>query len=571
MIRGPATGNEGIDRRAARRRSVRAVRHRFSGRPAHRAAAATLLYTALVSATVLVGAVGDTDRDDREAAAASRVPVMPDSAITRTPGAIDARRARIDGFHLSARQMHPIEDGFRPYQEGIVRPVPFGLVDDEGVRMFQLDDDPTVWNHPIAQLQYALRAIESHRLTGEVHYLDVARANAQRVADRAFEIDGAWYFPYDFTFDLHRNERGVLAPPWASGMASGQALSTFVRLHELTGDRRWRDYADRAFDAFLQAPDGRGFFSSWVDQDGLLWLEEYSRYPESTSERVLNGHMWSMFGLWDYWMMHDRRHADAEELWRGALYTVEQTAMSSFRRVGEVSRYSLWQEMPAYTYHQHHQRQFLLLWQMTLDPAWVERAFVYRADYPEWREAEGFAVVTPRVTAVHRLDDAAHHIQDRTMTIQETRSVSFTRVTGASYDRRGRMSDGTNVIRLSTGPNAGWWIPEAYGVAWSREPVERHDYHPAVELDVDGPRSVTVYRYEGDGTPSGHRTIVLQPGEIYAASASALVEGRAAWLLTGPDLGGWWLPDQSGVSIRATTGRTGTGTGLVDPHRERDN
>lgn len=480
-------------------------------------------------------------------------PSRPSGAdTTQTPGPIDAPRERIAGFRQSFREMHPIDEGGWPYQDGVVRPVPFGLVDDEGVRMFQLDDDPTIWNHPIAQAQYALVALESYRLSGEQQYLDVAVANGRRIAENAFEIDGAWYFPYDFTFDLHRNDRGVLRAPWASGMSSGQALSTFVRLHEVTGDERWRDYADRTFEAFLQAPDGRGFFTVWVDAEQRLWLEEYSRYPVETSEQVLNGHMWSMFGLWDYWRMNDQDLPAVEELWRGALYTVEQTAMTGFRRAGDVSRYSLWQAMPAYTYHRHHQRQFLLLWRMTHDPAWVERAFVYRNDYPDWRDTEGFAVITPRVTTMDRLDDAARLIQHRTMVTQETKSVSFARVTGAQYDRRGRRADGTRMIRLSSGPHAGWWVPEGHGIAWSRQPVERHDYEPVVELAVDATMQVAAYRYDQSGEPDGHERLTLEAGRTYAATASAIVEGRPAWLLSGRGVDGLWLPAQTGLAVRTT-------------------
>lgn len=373
---------------------------------------------------------GDGDPEDidasevpqeQPAAIVEEVPerVHPDPAVTSadeqadtvTPRPIDRTRKRITGFEESTREAQEIPAGLQPYQSGVVNPVPYGRVDSTGVRVFKADWDGKIYDHPVAQAQYALAALESYRLSDDEEYLDVAIKNAQRIIDRKHVIHNAWYFPYDFDFDLYRNGQGVLTAPWASGMASGQALSTFVRLYEVTGDQKWRDAADHAFNAFLQAPDGAGYFSSFIDDDGLLWLEEYSRYPVMDSERVLNGHMWSMFGVWDYWMMNDYDQPDAEKLFRGALYTVERTGMSEFRNKGWASFYSIWHKKLGITYHQHHQQQFLMLYRISHDSVWASRASTYRQDYPEWRNTTGRAVLTPKVTVAYRLDDKASHIK----------------------------------------------------------------------------------------------------------------------------------------------------------------
>lgn len=391
-------------------------------------------------------------------------------------------------------------------------------------------------------------------MTSEQQYLDVATANAERLVDRVVEIDGAWYFPYDFDFDLYRNGRGILTAPWSSGMTTGQALSTFVRMFEVTGDEKWRAAADKTFAAFLQAPDDRGYYTSFVGADKMLWLEEYPRYPVTDSERVLNGHMWSMYGIWDYWQMNGYQHEDAENLFRGALYTVEKTGMKAFRQANDVSKYSIWQGRNAPTYHQHHQQQFLMLWRMTHDSVWISRAFTYRTDYPEWRSTTGFAVVTPRVRTMYKLDDTHVNINVRSMKILDTKSVSFTRVTGASYDRRGRIPDGPKVIRLSTGPHAGWWVPEGHGVAWSRKAVEFHNYDPYPEITFSTTRRVAVYQYDSVGNRAAAKFVTLTAGQILRPRTSAIAEGRSAWLLTDPGLEGWWLPHQSGITVRRTPG-----------------
>ncbi|WP_158288722.1 D-glucuronyl C5-epimerase family protein [Ornithinimicrobium flavum] len=472
-----------------------------------------------------------------------------------TPRPIDVPRQPIGRFEESTRQPQPIAAGFQPYQSGKVNPVPFGRVDTTGVRVFKADWDGKVYDHPIAQAQYALNTLESYRLTGDPVYLDVAVRNAQRIIDRRHVVDGAWYFPYDFTFDLHRNGRGVLTPPWASGMASGQALSTFVRLHEVTGQQKWRDAADATFAAFLQAPDGRGYFSSWVDAQGLLWLEEYSRYPVTDSERVLNGHMWSMYGIWDYWMMNDYAQADAERLWRGALYTVERTGMSIFRNRNWYSLYSAWQRYLAHTYHVHHQQQFLMLYRMSHDSVWISRAGVYREDHRTPNNTTGFAVISPRTTVAYRLDDSAQHPKDRTMRVLETRSLSITRTTGAAYDRRGRMPDGgPHVLRLSAGYLQGWWVVEDHRKAWSKTMVDIHSYLPDAKLYVDAPTRLAIYRFDTAGNNVEGKLVTLQPGTFYGTHRSATVEGRPSWLLRGGAYDGWVLPQQATVKVHRNPG-----------------
>lgn len=473
---------------------------------------------------------------------------------TRTPGSVDRPRQVLTGFEESTRDPQQIPEGLQPYQYGHVNPVPYGRVDTTGVRVFEANWDGTIYDHPVAQAQYALSALESYRLTQDEEYLDVAIANAQRIIDRKHVIDDAWYFPYDFDFDLFRNGRGVLTAPWASGMASGQALSTFVRLHEVTGDPLWADAADHTFAAFLQAPDDEGYFSAFVDDDGLLWLEEYSRYPVMDSERVLNGHMWSMFGIWDYWMMNDYAQPEAEQLFRGALYTVEKTAMRDFRNHGWSSDYSLWQGELGITYHQYHQQQFLMLYRMSHDGVWISRASAYRSDFPEWRNTEGYAVITPRTSVAYRLDDSATHIKDRSMEVLEEKEVSFSRRTGASYDRRGKIPGGPTVIRLSSGSLAGWWVEEKAGQAWSREFVEEHVYAPEAELMVTDPVPVTLYRFDEEGTETDQLSVRLEPGERYATDRSAIAGGRASYHLSDGEYADWWLPEQPPVEVYRTPG-----------------
>ena len=488
-------------------------------------------------------------------------PVLPDppelapepevDSTTTTPRHIDTAREPIVGYVESVREPHPISPGLQPYNYGVVNAPTPELLDEQGVRMFVADWDQQTYDHPIAQAQYALKDLESYRLTGAQSHLDSAIVNAERIIERRHEIDGAWYFPYDFDFDLYRNDRGVLEAPWTSGMASGQALSTFVRLYEVTGADHWRQAAEGAFAAFTQAPDGQGYFSAFVDDNEWLWLEEYSRYPQMASERVLNGHIWSMYGIWDYWMMHDYDHPQAESLWRGALHTVEQSAGSLFRNLEGASHYSLWQHQLAPTYHRYHQEQFLMLYRMSHDPVWALHAFDYRSDWPNYRQAGGRAVITPAARVAHRLDDRATHIKDRPMTIQESRTVELDQAVEVDWDRRGQIPGGPRVFRVSEGELTGWWIPEDPAQAWVLGFVEEHRYAPELALCVDAPHQVTLYRYDPRGEQIEVRQVLLDPSTELVSDRSAYTQARVSYHLTSPEFRGWWLPADDAVLIRA--------------------
>ncbi len=81
-------------------------------------------------------------------------------------------------------------------------------------------------------------------------------------------------------------------------------------------DPKWRLAADATFLSLLQAPDSSAPFSSRVDTKGRLWFEEYPRYPVADSEMVLNGHIFAMYGLHDYWQL--TQDDNARKLFLGA-------------------------------------------------------------------------------------------------------------------------------------------------------------------------------------------------------------------------------------------------------------
>jgi len=80
--------------------------------------------------------------------------------------------------------------------------------------------------------------------------------------------------------------------PWKSAMAQSRAISVLLRAHSLTGDERYLNSAKRAFDTMLD----RESDISCVLSGGRFYLE----YPSIKPPKVLNGFMFSIFGIIDF-------------------------------------------------------------------------------------------------------------------------------------------------------------------------------------------------------------------------------------------------------------------------------
>ncbi|XP_054160550.1 D-glucuronyl C5-epimerase B-like [Oppia nitens] len=82
---------------------------------------------------------------------------------------------------------------------------------------------------------------------------------------------------------------------WYSAMAQGQAISLLVRLYKHTGQDRYLNCAKQALNLFDVDVRDNGFRTRFLG-DKYLWFEEYPTVP---SIYVLNGFIYSLFGLYD--------------------------------------------------------------------------------------------------------------------------------------------------------------------------------------------------------------------------------------------------------------------------------
>ncbi len=265
-------------------------------------------------------------------------------------------------------------DALSPFADRIQTDPTTTNVDDNGIAEYQHYETGEKLYHPIYVAQHAMALIRDYQQTGNQVSLDLAAKNAQFLVDTRVERDGAWFFQYEF--DWTYVDRTLISP-WWSGMAQGESLTLFSLLSQLQPDNpQWREAAEKVFKSF--AVRGSGNEHPWVTVviDGELWFEEYA--GSQPPLQVLNGQVFAIFGLWEYWLISGdplaARYID------GGASTV-LTIMPRIRNAGGVSRYCAqldYCESDAWlngTYHPIHIQQLRALNRITGDErfsAWAD-------------------------------------------------------------------------------------------------------------------------------------------------------------------------------------------------------
>ena len=138
----------------------------------------------------------------------------------------------------------------------------------------------------VAVAQFGLGCYERY-LAGEGEvWLAAAKQVGEFLLDSQ-KSDGSWLnlAPFLHTYPLR--------PPWACGMAHGQAASLLVRLHLETGDDRYAQAARKGLEPLVR-PTAQG--GVCANLDGAPWPEEYPTEPASF---VLNGAIFAWWGMRD--------------------------------------------------------------------------------------------------------------------------------------------------------------------------------------------------------------------------------------------------------------------------------
>ena len=181
------------------------------------------------------------------------------------------------------------KDEIRGYYNDLTGKISSGtVVDDKNIPLTEIEGGTFV-RFPIAIFQYGLAVYDTH-LAGEGD-LTVFRT----ISDWALSMqrdDGSW----DAFGPLGSSRYTV------SSMCQGEGASLLFRAAKEFGDKKYEEAAFKAID-FMLRPVNEG--GTAVYEEGRLYLEEY---PQKPRRSVMNGWIFSIFGLYDAKLIKPNRY-----------------------------------------------------------------------------------------------------------------------------------------------------------------------------------------------------------------------------------------------------------------------
>jgi hypothetical protein len=162
---------------------------------------------------------------------------------------------------------------------------------------------------------------------------------------------GLWQYFFDLPSWLQKS-------PWVSAIAQGLGLSALSRAYQLTSDEYLFGKVKKVYNSYSLEIEEGGI--SHIDNNGDLWFEEYPTVPPS---HVLNGFIYALFGLVDYYQVH--RHPEVINLFLKGLTTLEKNLIRY--DTGFWSLYDLSKRTLADTHYHHntHIPQLTALFKIT--------------------------------------------------------------------------------------------------------------------------------------------------------------------------------------------------------------
>jgi heparosan-N-sulfate-glucuronate 5-epimerase len=167
--------------------------------------------------------------------------------------------------------------------------------DDAGVPLLDYRGPIGKQYNPIAIAQYGLGNYNriSRNADPQARRKRFLLASDWLVANLEPNAQGVSVWNHNFDWEY----RDTLKAPWYSGLAQGQGISLLVRAHHQTGDSKYLESAQRAFQSFLHTIQEGGVL--FRNDQGDVWIEEYLVDPPT---HILNGMIWASWGVYDYFL-----------------------------------------------------------------------------------------------------------------------------------------------------------------------------------------------------------------------------------------------------------------------------
>lgn len=251
-------------------------------------------------------------------------------------------------------------------------------LDSKGVLMFDYGD-----TYDVAGKQYNPSWISAYAFTLYRDFLvnENDRDISQEYYDKFFKqvdwlIDNKVkyndFYVWEYNFD---NDVFGAISPWRSAMANGRVLSALTKAYILSNDKKYLEASEMTYGAFLYPTDEFGVAT--FPNDETAYYEEVAD-ENIESSKVLNGHIYALSGLYDYWQATGR--VDVKEAFDKGVRSL--TNDLDEYDAGFISYYSLKPSNPKMFaekngYNNIHVWQLLWLYEVTGEPIFLEYALKF--------------------------------------------------------------------------------------------------------------------------------------------------------------------------------------------------
>lgn len=162
---------------------------------------------------------------------------------------------------------------------------------------------------PVLIIQYGLTHIDLYHTTNDSTYLEVTERCINWLEENKVKFNDG------IIWKSKSNKQYGLKEGWVSGMYQGQAISLYLRYYQITGDSNYLEVAELVYKSFKYLISEGGF--KRIDDLGCVWYEEY---PTDNPSYVLNGFIYSIFGIYDLYRVTNRD--DVKEDWDNCVNTL---------------------------------------------------------------------------------------------------------------------------------------------------------------------------------------------------------------------------------------------------------
>jgi heparosan-N-sulfate-glucuronate 5-epimerase len=189
-----------------------------------------------------------------------------------------------------------------------------GPFDEDGIPLLNYHGKIGKQYNPIAIAQYGLGNYNLYKRTKDNIY------NEKFIRAADWLLNNIEKNKHDVCVWNHKFEWEyfkTLKAPWYSALAQGQGISLLIRAFIETKKEKYLLIANEAFESLIKEIKDGGVL--YIDKNGNWWLEEYLVEPPS---HVLNGFIWSLWGVYDYFLV--TKEKKASDLYENCLNTLNE-------------------------------------------------------------------------------------------------------------------------------------------------------------------------------------------------------------------------------------------------------